>query len=177
MPLPIPSRILSSGTVVYILLYPTFFPCKSNHTQDKNPYRPDMQPTMKVHVPFSTPPQNAIHPKEEKPSYVICSPKRCPVSQKFAIRRAHPILSAAVASDDCTLLFYRLSRSRLNRSPLRTLRTTPSLKNFSSPVAVRPPMYSLSAPRASRNPSLLLSLPLRRAVCVCGIGIGAPWWW
>ncbi|KAK4238679.1 hypothetical protein C8A03DRAFT_43604 [Achaetomium macrosporum] len=47
-------------------------------------------------------------------------------------------------------------------SPLLTLLTTPSLKNRSSPVAVRPPMYSFSVPRASLNPSLLLSLPRLR---------------
>jgi len=58
--------------------------------------------------------------------------------------------------------FYKLSRSKLRRSLLRTLRMVPSLKNFSSPAAVRPPMYHLSAPSTSRNPSLLLSLPRRR---------------
>ena len=70
------------------------------------------------------------------------------------------------------LLRYRLNLSRLNLSPLRTRRTTPSLKNFSSPVAVRPPMYSLSAPRTSRKPSLLLSLPRRRPAPFAGCGIG-----
>lgn len=41
------------------------------------------------------------------------------------------------------------------------------MKKRSSPAAVRPPIYHLSAPMASRNPSLLLSDP-RRAV---------GWWW
>ena len=57
---------------------------------------------------------------------------------------------------------HRLSRSRLRPSLLRTRFTTPSLKKRSSPPAVRPPMYHLSAPLASRNPSLELSLPRRR---------------
>lgn len=48
----------------------------------------------------------------------------------------------------------------LNPSLLLTLFTTPSLKYLSSPVAVRPPIYHFSAPFASLNPSLLLSLPL-----------------
>lgn len=69
----------------------------------------------------------------------------------------------------------RLNRSKLSLSPLRTLLTTPNLKNFSSPVAVLPPIYSLSAPSASRNPSLLLSLPRLRARPLCGIGM-PPWW-
>lgn len=55
---------------------------------------------------------------------------------------------------------------------LRTRRTTPSLKKRSSPPAVRPPMYHLSAPSASLKPSLLLSLPRRRAPE--GFGIGMP---
>lgn len=67
---------------------------------------------------------------------------------------------------------HKLSRSRLSRSPLRTLRTTPSLKNFSSPPAVRPPMYHLSAPSTSRNPSLLESLPRLRSRWF-GIGTAA----
>jgi hypothetical protein len=66
---------------------------------------------------------------------------------------------------------YRLNRSRLSRSWLRTRRMTPSLKNFSSPAAVRPPIYHLSAPNTSRKPSLLLSLPRRRPPCVPGMGI------
>lgn len=49
---------------------------------------------------------------------------------------------------------------------------TPILKNFSSPAAVLPPIYHLSAPSASRKPSLLLSLPLLREPL--GIGIGPP---
>lgn len=57
----------------------------------------------------------------------------------------------------------------LKPSLLRTLFMTPSLKYFSSPVAVRPPMYHFSDPRTSLNPSLLLSLPLRRL----GVGMGA----
>lgn len=56
---------------------------------------------------------------------------------------------------------YKLSLSMLNPSLLLTLFTTPNLKYLSSPVAVRPPMYHFSAPLASLNPSLLLSLPLR----------------
>lgn len=65
---------------------------------------------------------------------------------------------------------HKLILSKLIRSPLFTLRTTPSLKNFSSPPAVRPPMYMRSAPSTSRNPSLELSLP-RRCVCCGGMGI------
>lgn len=57
---------------------------------------------------------------------------------------------------------HKLNRSRLNRSPLRILLTTPSLKNLSSPAAFRPPMYIFSIPRTSRKPSLLLSLPRLR---------------
>lgn len=75
---------------------------------------------------------------------------------------------------------HKLSRSMLSRSPLRTRRTTPSLKNFSSPPAVRPPMYHLSAPITSRKPSDELSLPRRLlpaaappppAPPCCGIGM------
>lgn len=69
---------------------------------------------------------------------------------------------------------HRLSRSRLKPSLLFTLLTTPSLKNFSSPAAVLPPMYHLSAPRTSRKPSLLLSLPRRRGDERPGIGIPLP---
>lgn len=65
---------------------------------------------------------------------------------------------------------HRLNRSRLNLSPLLTLLTTPNLKNFSSPCAVLPPMYILSAPKTSLKPSELESLPLRRDCC----GIGIP---
>lgn len=61
-----------------------------------------------------------------------------------------------------TRITYKLRRSRLKPSLLLTRRITPSLKNFSSPAAVLPPIYHLSAPRASRKPSLLLSLPLLR---------------
>lgn len=46
----------------------------------------------------------------------------------------------------------------------------PNLKNFSSPWAVRPPIYILSAPRTSLNPSELASLPRRRCAW-CGMGI------
>lgn len=66
---------------------------------------------------------------------------------------------------------YKLRRSRLRPSLLLTLRMTPILKNFSSPAAVLPPIYHLSAPSASRKPSLLLSLPLLREL---GIGMGPP---
>lgn len=66
---------------------------------------------------------------------------------------------------------YKLSRSRLKPSLLLTLLTTPSLKNFSSPPAVLPPIYHLSAPIASLKPSLLLSLPRRRPDAE-GFGIG-----
>lgn len=65
---------------------------------------------------------------------------------------------------------YKLSLSRLNLSPLRTLLTMPSLKYFSSPAAVLPPIYILSAPSTSRNPSDDESLPRRRGGC----GIGTP---
>lgn len=58
----------------------------------------------------------------------------------------------------------------LSRSPLRTLLTTPNLKNLSSPPAVLPPIYIRSAPVTSRKPSDELSLPRRRG-CACGIGI------
>ncbi|KAI0141829.1 hypothetical protein GGR57DRAFT_397462 [Xylariaceae sp. FL1272] len=68
---------------------------------------------------------------------------------------------------------HRLNRSRLNLSWLLTRFTTPSLKNFSSPPAVRPPMYHLSAPMTSLKPSELLSLPRRRPAPAPGIGI--PW--
>ena len=68
----------------------------------------------------------------------------------------------------------------LRRSPLRTRRTTPILKNFSSPPAVRPPMYHLSAPMTSRKPSDELSLPRRLfpadAAEDCGIGIALCCW-
>ncbi|KAG6240946.1 hypothetical protein E4U25_007140 [Claviceps purpurea] len=67
---------------------------------------------------------------------------------------------------------HKLSRSKLNPSLLLTLFTTPNLKNLSSPPAVLPPIYHFSAPRASRNPSLLLSLPrLRPDAAVPGTGI------
>ncbi|KAG5971353.1 hypothetical protein E4U58_007646 [Claviceps cyperi] len=67
---------------------------------------------------------------------------------------------------------HKLSRSKLNPSLLLTLFTTPNWKNLSSPPAVLPPIYHFSAPRASRNPSLLLSLPrLRPDVAVPGTGI------
>lgn len=67
---------------------------------------------------------------------------------------------------------HKLIRSKLNRSPLLTLLTTPNLKNFSSPPAVLPPIYILSAPSTSRNPSLELSLPRRRDCCGMGIARG-----
>lgn len=54
---------------------------------------------------------------------------------------------------------HKLSRSKLKLPPLRLLLTTPSLKYFSSPAAVLPPIYHLSAPSTSLKPSLLLSLP------------------
>jgi len=58
---------------------------------------------------------------------------------------------------------YKLNLSKLRRSPLLCLLTTPNLKYLSSPVAVRPPMYHFSfpGPSTSRNPSLELSLPRR----------------
>lgn len=56
----------------------------------------------------------------------------------------------------------------LSLSPLLTLLTTPSLKNLSSPPAVLPPMYILSAPVTSRKPSDELSLP---RLLGCGMGI------
>lgn len=58
----------------------------------------------------------------------------------------------------------------LNPSLLLTLFMTPTLKYFSSPAAVRPPIYHLSDPLTSLKPSLLLSLPRRRL----GPGIGTP---
>ncbi|KAG6109889.1 hypothetical protein E4U13_005634 [Claviceps humidiphila] len=67
---------------------------------------------------------------------------------------------------------HKLSRSKLNPSLLLTLFITPNWKNLSSPPAVLPPIYHFSAPRASRNPSLLLSLPrLRPDVAAPGTGI------
>lgn len=66
-------------------------------------------------------------------------------------------------------IIHKLNRSMLSLSPLRTLLTMPSLKYFSSPAAVLPPMYILSAPSTSRNPSVELSLP-RRLGC-WGMGI------
>lgn len=74
---------------------------------------------------------------------------------------------------------YKLIRSMLSLSPLRTLLTTPNLKKRSSPPAVLPPMYIRSAPVTSRKPSDELSLPRLR-----GWGIGMPrggcnrpaWW-
>lgn len=59
-------------------------------------------------------------------------------------------------------MIHKLKRSMLSLSPLRTLLTMPSLKYFSSPAAVFPPMYILSAPSTSRKPSVELSLPRRR---------------
>lgn len=67
---------------------------------------------------------------------------------------------------------HKLMRSKLKRSPLFTLLTTPNLKNFSSPPAVFPPIYILSAPSTSRNPSLELSLPRRRGCCGMGMARG-----
>jgi hypothetical protein len=55
---------------------------------------------------------------------------------------------------------HKLKRSKLSRSILRCLLTTPSLKNRSSPVAVRPPIYHFSADNTSLNPSEELSEPL-----------------
>lgn len=69
-------------------------------------------------------------------------------------------------------IHHKLIRSKLSRSPLFTLLTTPNLKNFSSPPAVLPPIYILSAPNTSRNPSLELSLPRRRDCCGMGIARG-----
>ncbi|KAH7369238.1 hypothetical protein B0T11DRAFT_71911 [Plectosphaerella cucumerina] len=66
---------------------------------------------------------------------------------------------------------HRLNRSRLSPSLLLTLRTTPSLKKRSSPPAVLPPTYHLSAPRTSRKPSLELSLPRLRPGDEPGMGI------
>lgn len=66
---------------------------------------------------------------------------------------------------------HKLNRSKLNRSPLLTLLTTPNLKNFSSPAAVRPPIYHFSAPSTSLNPSEELSLP--RLLPPFGTGIAA----
>lgn len=54
---------------------------------------------------------------------------------------------------------HKLSLSKLKLPPLLLLRTTPNLKYFSSPVAVRPPIYHFSAPSTSLKPSELLSLP------------------
>lgn len=54
---------------------------------------------------------------------------------------------------------HKLSLSKLKLPPLLLLLTTPNLKYFSSPVAVRPPMYHFSAPSTSLKPSELLSLP------------------
>lgn len=48
----------------------------------------------------------------------------------------------------------------------------PSLKYFSSPAAVLPPMYIFSAPRTSRNPSDEESLPRRRGCCGIGMFLG-----
>jgi len=55
---------------------------------------------------------------------------------------------------------HKLNLSKLNRSPLLCLLTTPSLKYLSSPPAVRPPTYHFSCPKTSLKPSELLSLPL-----------------
>ena len=67
---------------------------------------------------------------------------------------------------------YKLSLSKLKRSLLRTLFTTPSLKNRSSPVSVLPPTYHLSTPPTSRYPSLLLSLPRLCAALAVAAGTG-----
>jgi hypothetical protein len=48
---------------------------------------------------------------------------------------------------------HKLKLSKLKQSPLLCRLTTPSLKNLSSPPAVRPPIYHFSAPNTSRNPS------------------------
>lgn len=54
---------------------------------------------------------------------------------------------------------YKLSLSKLNRSPLLSFLTIPNLKYLSSPLAVFPPTYHFS-PRSLKPPSLLVSLPL-----------------
>ncbi|ROV95288.1 hypothetical protein VPNG_08946 [Cytospora leucostoma] len=48
----------------------------------------------------------------------------------------------------------------------------PSLKYFSSPAAVLPPMYILSAPSTSRKPSDEESDPRRRGCCGMGMPLG-----
>lgn len=69
---------------------------------------------------------------------------------------------------------HKLNLSKLNRSPLLTRLTTPNLKNFSSPVAVRPPIYNFSVPSVSLNPSVELLLPLRLAA-LRPWGMGIAW--
>lgn len=80
------------------------------------------------------------------------------------------IWSCAFGLSLSSTITHKLNRSRLSLSPLRTLLTMPSLKYFSSPAAVFPPMYILSAPSTSRNPSVELSLPRRRGCW----GMGMP---
>ena len=58
-----------------------------------------------------------------------------------------------------SLSSHKLSRSKLNRSPLLSFLTMPNLKYLSSPLAVFPPTYHFS-PRSLKPPSLLVSLPL-----------------
>ena len=70
---------------------------------------------------------------------------------------------------------HKLSLSRLRPSMLRTLLTTPSLKNFSSPAALRPPMYhGPPTGLTSRNPSLELSLPRRLPAPGMGTALRVP---
>lgn len=54
---------------------------------------------------------------------------------------------------------HKLSLSKLNRSPLLSFLTIPSLRYLSSPLAVLPPTYHFS-PKSLKPPSLLVSLPL-----------------
>lgn len=133
------------------------------------PTRPFMQPSSFLHVPWSVPQTPVPKMNTPSPFLMSCHVPSCPPSCQ-----SQYIFPVSVVPPHPN--HHKLNRSKLNLSPLLTLLTTPNLKNFSSPVAVLPPIYNFSAPNASRNPSLLLSLPRLRPLLLCcwGMGIG-PW--
>jgi hypothetical protein len=91
------------------------------------------------------------------PSYIFPKTPFTDIDQNAVTLPAVPLYPIYHGSQ---IITHRLNLSKLSRSPLLCLLTTPSLKYLSSPVAVLPPMYHFSCPSTSLNPSLLLSLPL-----------------
>jgi hypothetical protein len=128
-----------------------------------------MHNSIMLHVPYKhtcsilcVPSQNAT----SEPICILCYVQSRPI--------LHPAMSSPVQpspaffqkkthtynEDKLRYKNHKLKRSKLSRSILRCLLTTPSLKYRSSPVAVRPPIYHFSADNTSLNPSEELSEPL-----------------